>query len=151
ALAVIRKYMGYHSDVTLTDTDDGFKFGDFNIATYDHPTMLINFAGPEGTFPTYSFESVIDDSTFFLGEFDDLDYFEELLAEGVFEDKIVLIGSTVAELHDNFPTPFLGYKGQPKEMPGVEIHANAINTILNGIYVEQPNYFFYLLMVLVLV
>ena len=98
-----------------------------------------------------TFESVIDDTTFDLGVDNDLDYFEDLLMEEVFKGKIVLIGSTVAEFHDNFPTPFLSYKGQPKEMPGVEIHANAINTILNGLYLKQPNYILYLFMVLALV
>lgn len=151
ATAVIRKFMNYGSDVLLERTDDGFQFEAFHIATYDKSTMLINFAGPEGTFPVYSFESVIDDTTFDLGDDNDLDYFEELLAEEVFKGKIVLIGSTVAEFHDNFPTPFLNFKGQPKEMPGVEIHANAINTILNGLYLKQPNYLLYLLIVLALV
>ena len=151
ALAVLKKYNYYGPEVSLNKTDTGFQFGDYNISTYDASTMLINFAGPEGTFPSYSFESVIDDSTFFLGEEEDLDYFEELMSDSVFMDKIVLIGSTVAELHDNFPTPFLGYKGQPKEMPGVEVHANAINTILNNHYLTQPNYLIYLLIVLLLV
>lgn len=151
ALAILDNYEDYGADVILRATDGGFQYGDFNISTYDESTMLINFSGPEGTFPAYSFESVIDDTSFFLGEDDDLDYFEELLSEGIFEDKIVLIGSTVAELHDNFPTPFLGYGDQPKEMPGVEIHANAINTILNSDYLQQPNYFLYLFIVLLLV
>lgn len=151
ALEVIRKYAGYGPETPLEETDDGFRFGDYQIPSYDHPTILINFAGPEGTFPSYSFETVIDDSSFSLGEEFDLDSFEQLLADGVFEDKIVLIGSTVAELHDNFPTPFLGYKGQPKEMPGVEIHANAINTILNDIHISHPNFILFLLFVLLLV
>lgn len=151
ALAILGKYEGYGPDVTLRATEDGFQYGDFDVSAFEESTMLINFCGPEGTFPAYSFESVIDDSSFFLGEDEDLDYFEELLNDGIFQDKIVLIGSTVAELHDNFPTPFLEYKGQPKEMPGVEIHANAIHTILNGNYLHQPNYFLYLLIVLLLV
>lgn len=150
ALAVLKKYNYYGDEETLNETNTGYQYGDYNIVTYDESSILINFAGPEGTFPSYSFISVIDDSTFFLGE-EDLDYFEDLLLEGVFQDKIILIGSTVAELHDNFPTPFLGFKGQPKEMPGVEIHANAINTILNNLYISQPNYFLYLLIVLLLV
>lgn len=150
AMAVLNKYENYGKDVKLEKTDYGFQFGKFNIDTYDESSMLVNFAGPEGTFPSYSFLSVIDDSSFYLGE-EDLDYFDELLSEEVFKDKIVLIGSTVAEFHDNFPTPFLGYKGEPKEMPGVEIHANAINTILNNLYITQPNYILYLLIVLLLV
>jgi CHASE2 domain-containing sensor protein/tRNA A-37 threonylcarbamoyl transferase component Bud32 len=47
-----------------------------------------------------------------------------LLKEGAFKDKIVLIGSTKPG-EDMLKTPF-------GDMPGVEIHANAIATLLNG-------------------
>jgi adenylate cyclase len=45
-----------------------------------------------------------------------------------FKDKIVLIGATTESLHDTYPTPFLG-SVQP--MPGVEIHANVIDTVIS--------------------
>jgi len=44
------------------------------------------------------------------------------------KDKIVLIGTTAPDLHDEKPTPFsLG-----TEMPGVEIQANIANMLLSG-------------------
>ena len=44
-----------------------------------------------------------------------------------FTGKIVLIGATSVTLRDTYPTPF-GGPAQP--MPGVEVQANAINTLL---------------------
>ncbi len=157
-LQVIRKYQNYGPEVKPKRLQKGFQFGDFFIPLYDENTMLINFAGPRKTFPYYSFDTVIDDEDFDLkGEFD-LDYFNELLQEGVFKDKIVLIGSTVSELHDNFPTPFLEYTDRQgnrfkAEMPGVEIHANAIRTILNHLYYfhMHPVLFFALVLLLIFV
>ena len=46
----------------------------------------------------------------------------------VFEGKIVLVGATTAVLHDLFPTPF----ERGGSMPGVEIHAHAIDTLVRG-------------------
>ena len=155
-LQVLRKYLGYDPHVELIREKKGFRFGDIFIPLYDQNTMLIDFAGPRKTFSYYSFDTVIDDETFNLKEEYDLDYFNELLKEGVFRDKIVLIGSTVSELHDNFPTPFLEYtdahgKTVKAEMPGVEIHANAIRTILNGLYYHpiHPLAFFLIIVVLI--
>src|SRR5204863_9752493 len=45
-----------------------------------------------------------------------------------FRDKIVLIGPTSEILHDVFPTPF----ARGGNMPGVEIHANALETLVRG-------------------
>jgi adenylate cyclase len=147
-LAILKKLVGDEHKIEFEES--GFRLGNIQIPLYEQSTFLINYAGPASTFPYYTFNSVIDDSLFDLGE-EDLDYFDELMAEGIFKDKIVLIGSTVAELHDNFPTPFLGYKDSPKEMPGVEIHANAINTILMGNYLRKPNYLLFLLIVVLLI
>jgi len=75
---------------------------------------------------------------------------DNLLPDEVFKDKIVIIGSTVAELHDNFPTPFLEYQGIPKEMPGAEILANGVRTILNQSYFQKISFWMTLLLVIVL-
>ncbi len=136
ALELIRKYRDYSPDVNIEASQNGVIFGEYNIPNFDGSSMLINYAGPRGTFLQYSFSSVIDDERMDLGENYDLNYFSEnLLPDGVFKDKIVIIGSTVAELHDNFPTPFLNFSGASNETPGAEILANAANTVL------QENYY----------
>src|SRR4029434_885008 len=48
--------------------------------------------------------------------------------KGLFRGKIVLIGATSEVQHDVFPTAFAG----AGTMPGVEIHANALETFIRG-------------------
>ncbi len=79
--------------------------------------FLVNFAGPAGTYSTYSAANVVDG----------------LVDPVVFQDKIVLIGATSITLHDVYPTPF----SASEPMPGVEIVANAIATTLTGAYLHE--------------
>lgn len=141
---VIELIQRYHGEGERLDTlfsEGKLKLGELEIPFYDAANLLINFAGPAGTFPQYSLASVIDDERLDLGEKHDLNYFSEnLLPEEVFKGKIVLVGATVAELHDNFPTPFLEYHGAPKEMPGVEILANAARTIYTQSFFRKPSF-----------
>ncbi len=89
------------------------------------PTNLgINYSGPQGTYPTYPiwwlFEPI---------------FWEYNLDNGsIFKDKIVLIGSTAYLGQDLLSTPL------DPTMPGVEIHANAVGTLLNdqGIRLLHP-------------
>jgi adenylate cyclase len=76
------------------------------------PSPLINFRGPPRTFPWISYYQVI------RGE----------IGPEHFRGKIVLIGATSDTLHDLAPTPF----ARDGSMPGVEIHANVIETLLRG-------------------
>ncbi|HYB69163.1 MAG TPA: adenylate/guanylate cyclase domain-containing protein, partial [Candidatus Bathyarchaeia archaeon] len=77
------------------------------------PELLINYRGGPGTFPMIAYHRVL------TGE----------IPPEVFKDKIVLVGATTPTLHDIFPTPFASQAG----MPGVEIHAHTIETLLQGI------------------
>jgi adenylate cyclase len=96
-------------------TADGLFFNGQKIPL-SQGRFLINFAGPAGTYPTYSAADVADG----------------LVAPSAFRDKIVLIGATSITLHDVYPTPF-----SASEMtPGVEIVANAIATLLSGEYLH---------------
>lgn len=81
--------------------------------------MPINFAGPPETYPTYPFYQILADQLW-----------KENLRNGeVFRDKIVLIGPGGNFQHDTKLTPFAD--GRVREMPGVEIHANSIATLLH--------------------
>lgn len=103
------------TDRVKTMTNRELKWGDLNIPLYRGNEIIINFAGPPGSFETVPFYKVYNGN--------------EVNPE-TFKDKIVLIGSTADVLHDVFITPF---SEAGSMMPGVEIHANVINTImLNG-------------------
>jgi adenylate cyclase len=82
--------------------------------------ILINFAGPAETYPTYSASNVHDGVT--LEENPD-----------AFRDKIVLIGATTVTMQDIYPTPF----SAQIPMPGVEVVANAIDTLISGKYLHE--------------
>src|SRR5881409_2744127 len=74
--------------------------------------VLINFRGGPRTFPRVPYYRVV------RGE----------IPAGLFHAKIVLIGSTSEVQHDVFATAF----ARGGDMPGVEIHANALETLIRG-------------------
>ena len=96
-------------------------------------SLLVNYNGPAGTYPTYSAYQVA------LGD---------VLQENpnAFKDKIVLIGATTITLHDVYATPFSAQ--QP--MPGVEVVANAVDTIINGNYLRETPPWVALLIIIVM-
>lgn len=95
---------------------------------YGDSPFLINFAGPAHTYKTISYSNVLNG--IFL-ENDAKDYGE------VFKDKIVLIGSTAEILHDTFSTPFT--QNYIEQMPGVEIHAAVLDTVMNGLEYKKAS------------
>jgi adenylate cyclase len=124
-------------DKIITNDNDFFKIGNFSIPTYELNSMIINFTGPAGHFPTYSMVNILDDSRFTLPDEDeDTDVFDIYKEEGIFKDKIVYVGASADELQDNKLTPFFNYDGIKQMMPGVEMHANAMYTIINNIYIK---------------
>ncbi|TKJ41755.1 hypothetical protein CEE37_04080 [candidate division LCP-89 bacterium B3_LCP] len=128
---------------------------DFDILLHDDSSFLINYYGPPGTFPAISLASVLDDSDFDLGEEYDtnyMDYVTSDLKSGVnpFLDKIVLIGAAAEELQDTKNTPFLNYGTTPQKMPGVEMHANALQTVIDGSFLRRITAFSAVIMCLML-
>ncbi|NIA18796.1 MAG: CHASE2 domain-containing protein, partial [Simkaniaceae bacterium] len=53
-----------------------------------------------------------------------------------FYNKIVVIGVAVEVIHDTKSTPFYNYFGLQQLTPGMETHANAIQTLLDGNYIH---------------
>lgn len=80
--------------------------------------MLINYYGDPGSYKRISFSDVYNDN---------------FNREDI-KDKIVLLGVTTPKVaQDHKPTP----KNTAQPMAGIEIHANAIQTMLNGDYLEN--------------
>lgn len=81
--------------------------------------FLINYRGGPRTFPTIPYYQVVN------GE----------IGPETFAGKIVLLGATSPVLHDVFPTPFATHG----EMSGVEIHANVLETLFQGIPLKRAS------------
>jgi adenylate cyclase len=76
-------------------------------------SFLINYQGAPGAYPRIPFYRL----------------WRKEVSPDVVNGKIVLVGATTPILHDVFSTPFA-----PKgTMPGVEVHAHALETLFRGI------------------
>ena len=146
AFAVLNKYFRYTALTTAENYADEFVFANRSIPKYDRASLLINFYGPNGTFLHIKFADVIDDDSFTTTEeaetgagintFSDPDF--GYLYDGTFEDKIVLVGSTVPEDHDLFPVSTArGEQAGDNLMYGVEIHANVIENVLREQFLRK--------------
>tara|TARA_R110002124_G_scaffold114662_2_gene270122 strand:+ start:6243 stop:8441 length:2199 start_codon:yes stop_codon:yes gene_type:complete len=130
-----------------------FKLGPYSILKNSRNSFTINYYGSEGIFPSYDFSDVIDDleyitrmeaeAGFDVNAFDDPEFETGLLYDNVFKDKIVIIGSTMPVLKDFYTTPLprinVRSSGEVEELPrpGYEIHAHAIQTILDSNYINR--------------
>jgi adenylate cyclase len=86
-----------------------------NVPPFSGDRKLIDFRGPTGTVRSVSYSRVLS------GRF----------PKGIFRDKIVVVGTTALSQQDIHPVSF-----GSEQMPGPEIQANAISTILNGLPLE---------------
>lgn len=120
-------------------------------------TALLNFYGPAGTFPTYSFIDVIAGSYDFAALLAELSHEEqqalaasgaaEMLARNPFEGKIVLVGASAEDLQDNKITPFFSARNQHRT-PGVEVHANALQMFADRSFIRPVGFWLVLVGVL---
>ncbi len=78
----------------------------------DDREIIINYRGGPRTFPWVPYHRVLSGD----------------VPPDTFRDKIVLVGATTPVLQDIFSTPF----ARAREMPGVEIHAHVLDTLVRG-------------------
>ncbi len=117
--------------------DATLRLGNTTIPLQSRHSFLINYRGPAQSFPTYHFSTILDDSKFQLADDEDTDIFDLHRMWGTFKDKIVFIGASAEELQDTKFTPFFNYGGRRQKTPGVEVHANALSTLLHGDFIRQ--------------
>ncbi|MBM3326169.1 MAG: adenylate/guanylate cyclase domain-containing protein [Calditrichaeota bacterium] len=136
-----------------------FQFGSLSIPRCQINATLLNYYGPSGTFPTYSFYDVISGAY----DFDDLlaglspeeavalqaSGMADMLQESPFKDKIVLVGASAEDLQDNKFTPFFSDRN-PRKTPGVEVHANALQMLKDGKFLVAIDFWWVLAGILVL-
>jgi len=111
----IRIYLGVPSEqLTVNYNQTGIvslQFGDrLQVKPDSIGRMAINYRGPQHTYPYYSLVDVV----------------QRKLAPETFKDKIVLVGASATGIGDLRTPPYGGIT-----YPGVEVHANAIDNMLN--------------------
>ena len=140
AFATLNKRFTQSPFYTAENTTTAFEYLNKHIPKSDETSFLINYYGPDRTFKHVNIADVIDDHEFTnadeaasgeeINTFDDPDF--GLLYDGTFAGKLVLIGSTLPEDKDLFPVPMaLGKQAGDNLMYGVEIHASAIQNVLD--------------------
>ncbi|MBD2343166.1 CHASE2 domain-containing serine/threonine-protein kinase [Anabaena subtropica] len=114
----------------LTDKIPSFDQAVLGSAQVKYPQPegeRIYFWGPPGTFEPIPFWYVLDPQNW-----------NTYLQQGkVFQNKIVIIGATAQLANDYHPVAVANNWLSPERMSGVEIHANAIATVMQGKAIAQ--------------
>jgi adenylate cyclase len=124
-------------------TEGVFTLKDRDIPRYSPSTFMLSYYGPVRTFRYVPFSQVIDDSTFQTkDELDlgaDVNAFEDPGFMNLFRNKVVIVGSTMAEERDYHNTPLYVEEGGKKNhtMYGVEIHATAVQNVLDRTFITR--------------
>jgi len=126
SLAVAKAYMGI--DGETVPRPGLLNFNQFNIPVDEKGLMWVAYAGKPGTFPVYSVSEVLNNG----------------LPEEA-RDGIVLFGAVATGLAYDYRAP-----GSDVKISELEIHANAIDTILNKNFYKETGKDFNVAVVLVL-
>ncbi len=103
--------------------------GDMIIPTSEKGDMLVNYYGPAHTFTHFSATDVLSGK---IGAAD-------------LQNKIILIGGTAAGTYDIHSSPY------GPLYPGVEVHANVMESVLQGDFLMRPDWVAVLDMLVILV
>ena len=117
-MEMIRVYSGVNKVYIIGDKAGvrEINFGEFSIPTDKVGRLNVNFRGASKHFKYISAADILDD------KFDIKDI----------QNKFVLVGTSAVGLFDLRSIPF------DSTIAGVEVHANALDNILKGDYLEQP-------------
>jgi adenylate cyclase len=118
SLAMLRQYTN-GAALSISFDEAGvrsLRIGGNEIPVGADGQLLVNFRGPSKTFPHLQAAAVL------AGRF---------TPESV-RDKLVLVGVTATGVYDLRVTPF------SPTFPGVEIHANVLDNILRGDFLQRP-------------
>jgi adenylate cyclase len=112
SFALAQRATGQSGPITLRP--GGIQVGGLEVPTGELRLLDLNFAAGYPTIPA-------------------ADVLAGRVPAGTFEGKIVLVGATALGLGDLVATPL----DKAGKQPGVTVHANALNTILTGRYLER--------------
>ncbi|MCP4327820.1 MAG: adenylate/guanylate cyclase domain-containing protein [Alphaproteobacteria bacterium] len=106
----VRAYLGLPRSEVAAAFGEGIEIGGRFFATDGNMRLPVNHYGPTGTFPTYSF----------------VDLIRGRLPEGVFRDRVVLVGGHALGIGDTLPSPFT------QMLSGTEHYATVVDNLLHG-------------------
>jgi adenylate cyclase len=115
AIQVVRQYLGLRLEEVKLRFGEGIQLGPLFIPTDESARVLVNYAGPRGTFPTYAFVDVL----------------QGRLPDDIFKEAIVLVGASAIGLADTFVTPF------SPTFPGLERHGTIIDSMLRQDFLHR--------------
>jgi adenylate cyclase len=119
------RYHPYYPDYPDTLSSLGSKI---DVGEIIPQSRILRYAGPDHTFPYLSYYQLL---------------IPDGVPEGFLEGKTVLIGldakasaDVQKSQQDSFPTPFTRFNA--KQTPGVEIHANLLDNLIQGNWITNP-------------
>ena len=95
---------------------ESVRIGELSIPTDEYGHVFINYRGGPKTFPHIPVTDILKGK----------------VPDSTFKDKIVLVGVTATGVYDLRVTPFA------EVYPGIEIHANVMDTVLSKDFLNQP-------------
>ncbi len=119
ALEVARAYLGVARDRMSLTLGEGAQVGDVVIPMDQKARLLINYAGREWTFPSFSATDVIHGR----------------VPAGIFTDRAVLVGTAALSTYDRQTTPYSA------NFSGVEKHATVVENILHRQFLKKTVWF----------
>jgi adenylate cyclase len=117
AVQAARLFLGYAPEEVRVDLGRGLRIGPHRIPTDDAMRAVVDYYGPNGTFPSYSF----------------VDLMRGRLAPEALRGHIVVVGADAAGISDRFPSPFSA------TLRGSERVATVTDNLLHGdVVVRRP-------------
>ena len=109
-------YLGLPWETVGLALGDGVELGGRSVPTDPAMRLVVNYRGPRGTVPTYSFADLV----------------EGRLPSDLFRGRIVLVGASFITIADSYPGPFGN-----TPIPGTERLANIVDSILAGDFIRE--------------
>ncbi|UCD32664.1 MAG: CHASE2 domain-containing protein, partial [Desulfobacterales bacterium] len=117
AIASLSEYLDVPVWVNVSEHGvETLKIGELPVPTDEDGRILINYRGPEKTFPHISITDILNEN----------------VPKEALQDKIVLVGATAVGIFDLRVTPY------GTVFPGLEIHANVVDSVIAEDFLFQP-------------
>ncbi len=119
SLASVSAFLQRPVEIMVDDYGVGeIRIGNLTIPTDEQGHIMINYRGQEKSFAHIPVTDILH------GE----------VPDAKFKDKIVMVGATAIGIYDLRVTPF------GSAFPGLEIHANVVDSILSEDFLYRPNW-----------